>query len=93
MFGKQTQPVVSNQQADTLTEELIAEYKEAFSLFDKDGDGMFLQAFCGVDRIWRAFKRQPALLVLNTECVLTYPIIVTGRITTRELGIGMNSHL
>uniref|UniRef100_A0A671W2E2 EF-hand domain-containing protein n=1 Tax=Sparus aurata TaxID=8175 RepID=A0A671W2E2_SPAAU len=27
------------QQADQLTEEQIAEFKEAFSLFDKDGDG------------------------------------------------------
>ena len=26
-------------QADNLTEEQIAEFKEAFSLFDKDGDG------------------------------------------------------
>ena len=26
--------------ADTLTEEQIAEFKEAFSLFDKDGDGV-----------------------------------------------------
>lgn len=26
-------------QADQLTEEQIAEFKEAFSLFDKDGDG------------------------------------------------------
>ena len=25
--------------ADNLTEEQIAEFKEAFSLFDKDGDG------------------------------------------------------
>jgi calmodulin len=25
--------------ADQLTEEQIAEFKEAFSLFDKDGDG------------------------------------------------------
>lgn len=30
---------VSLQQADQLTEEQIAEFKEAFSLFDKDGDG------------------------------------------------------
>ena len=29
----------SPQQADQLTEEQIAEFKEAFSLFDKDGDG------------------------------------------------------
>lgn len=28
-----------NPQADQLTEEQIAEFKEAFSLFDKDGDG------------------------------------------------------
>lgn len=28
--------------ADQLTEEQIAEFKEAFSLFDKDGDGAFL---------------------------------------------------
>ena len=26
-------------QVDSLTEEQIAEFKEAFSLFDKDGDG------------------------------------------------------
>lgn len=29
----------SDTQADQLTEEQIAEFKEAFSLFDKDGDG------------------------------------------------------
>merc|ERR1712217_169950 len=29
----------SQQMADQLTEEQIAEFKEAFSLFDKDGDG------------------------------------------------------
>ena len=27
--------------ADQLTEEQIAEFKEAFSLFDKDGDGEY----------------------------------------------------
>ena len=31
--------LVSLPQADQLTEEQIAEFKEAFSLFDKDGDG------------------------------------------------------
>ena len=30
--------------ADQLTEEQIAEFKEAFSLFDKDGDGEFARA-------------------------------------------------
>ena len=29
----------SNEMADTLTDEQIAEFKEAFALFDKDGDG------------------------------------------------------
>jgi len=29
--------------ADQLTEEQIAEFKEAFSLFDKDGDGKSFQ--------------------------------------------------
>jgi len=29
----------TNMSADQLTEEQIAEFKEAFSLFDKDGDG------------------------------------------------------
>lgn len=34
-----TNLVLSSFQADQLTEEQIAEFKEAFSLFDKDGDG------------------------------------------------------
>ena len=32
-------PFRSSRAADQLTEEQIAEFKEAFSLFDKDGDG------------------------------------------------------
>ena len=32
-------PLIYIFQADQLTEEQIAEFKEAFSLFDKDGDG------------------------------------------------------
>lgn len=31
--------------ADQLTDDQIAEFKEAFSLFDKDGDGLFSQIF------------------------------------------------
>jgi hypothetical protein len=31
-------------QAESLSEEQIAEFKEAFSLFDKDGDGSFLRS-------------------------------------------------
>jgi hypothetical protein len=35
--------------ADQLTEEQIAEFKEAFSLFDKDGDGeLFLSCEEGI---------------------------------------------
>jgi hypothetical protein len=40
--------------ADQLTEEQIAEFKEAFSLFDKDGDGEYgivLYMRCRVDRL------------------------------------------
>ncbi len=32
--------------ADQLTEEQIAEFKEAFSLFDKDGDGKWPNFVC-----------------------------------------------
>ena len=32
-------PCISAEMADQLTEEQIAEFKEAFTLFDKDGDG------------------------------------------------------
>jgi hypothetical protein len=39
-FFKQEQTTAT--MADQLTEEQIAEFKEAFSLFDKDGDGAFL---------------------------------------------------
>ncbi|XP_071724660.1 calmodulin-7-like isoform X2 [Rutidosis leptorrhynchoides] len=34
--------------ADQLTDDQISEFKEAFSLFDKDGDGIFLTAFRSV---------------------------------------------
>lgn len=42
--------------ADQLTDEQISEFKEAFSLFDKDGDGSFSLSlslmFCVFDLIW-----------------------------------------
>ena len=31
--------------ADQLTEEQTAEFREAFALFDKDGDGMYLSKY------------------------------------------------
>jgi hypothetical protein len=36
--------------ADQLTEEQIAEFKEAFSLFDKDGDGECFDGCVDCDR-------------------------------------------
>jgi len=39
--------------ADQLTEEQIAEFKEAFSLFDKDGDGKFIDSFESLKFVWR----------------------------------------
>jgi Ca2+-binding EF-hand superfamily protein len=38
------------QMADQLTEEQIAEFKEAFSLFDKDGDGTITTKELGLIR-------------------------------------------
>lgn len=35
--------------ADQLTEEQIAEFKEAFSLFDKDGDGEWIMMIENID--------------------------------------------
>ncbi len=37
--------------ADQLTEEQIAEFKEAFSLFDKDGDGCITTKELGTVRL------------------------------------------
>jgi calmodulin len=42
------------QMADQLTEEQIAEFKEAFSLFDKDGDGTITTKELGLIR--RTFR-------------------------------------
>jgi hypothetical protein len=47
--------------ADQLTEEQIAEFKEAFSLFDKDGDGEF--SSCYGKRLCRAKKVVPRCVV------------------------------
>jgi hypothetical protein len=47
--------------ADQLTEEQIAEFKEAFSLFDKDGDGEFKPE---MNLLWRLARRSGCLWVL-----------------------------
>ena len=43
--------------ADQLTEEQIAEYKEAFALFDKDGDGTVSAKELGT--VMRSFGANP----------------------------------
>ncbi|CAN1748917.1 unnamed protein product [Linum perenne] len=57
--------------ADQLTDDQISEFKEAFSLFDKDGDG--------------SFHFSPSCFFF-----VVY-VIITGCITTKELGTVMRS--
>lgn len=40
--------------AEQLTEEQISEFKEAFSLFDKDGDGIYLISCLFFNRLFIA---------------------------------------
>lgn len=57
--------------ADQLTEEQIAEFKEAFSLFDKDGDGEFL-AVGHFYRVVAYHTNGSCLLVIaDSECKVT----------------------
>ncbi|KAL9812335.1 putative guanylate cyclase activating protein [Arabidopsis thaliana] len=67
--------------ADQLTDEQISEFKEAFSLFDKDGDGfqVFVLSDLGFD-----FKRL-------SNCLETILEFSHGCITTKELGTVMRS--
>ena len=64
--------------ADQLTEEQIAEFKEAFSLFDKDGDGTITTKELGT--VMRSLGQNPteaelqdmvSWLMLLAECVLS----------------------
>jgi hypothetical protein len=48
--------------AEQLTEEQIAEFKEAFSLFDKDGDGNFFFFFFFSTLIYLLFSKYFILL-------------------------------
>lgn len=50
-------------QADQLTEEQISEYREAFQLFDRDGDGTITAAELGV--VLRSFGMNPDESELN----------------------------
>ena len=48
--------------ADQLTEEQIAEFKEAFSLLDKDGDGEYSWQHKDLRDLWRIFVGAPGLV-------------------------------
>ncbi|PKU63018.1 Calmodulin [Dendrobium catenatum] len=64
--------------ADELTDEQISEFKEAFSLFDKDGDGEMIRLI-SLDYPW--FLR----------ILVVYSALSASCITTKELGTVMRS--
>ncbi|XP_022760201.1 calmodulin-2/4 isoform X1 [Durio zibethinus] len=69
---------------DILREEQIVEFKEAFCLFDKDGDGLFfLHALC-LKLMKHNSSISPALMVLLFACLL-------GCITVEELATVIRS--
>ncbi|CAN6937538.1 unnamed protein product [Brassica oleracea] len=64
--------------ADQLTGEQISEFKEAFSLFDKDGDGSSLLILLSLSRC-------------SDRCFIIWLMMFTCCITTKELGTVMRS--
>ncbi len=83
--------------AEHLTEEQIAEFKEAFSLFDKDGDGSTFSLFCAF-----VYSFIASFSVLFCGTVVCSGGLVwenrklslceyAGSITTKELGTVMRS--
>ncbi|CAG5178580.1 uncharacterized protein ALTATR162_LOCUS8772 [Alternaria atra] len=71
--------------ADSLTEEQVSEFKEAFSLFDKDGDGQYSPF--ELNSAYSALKAAPHLQPTQSAKGPN----VTGQITTKELGTVMRS--
>ncbi|CAN7056984.1 unnamed protein product [Brassica rapa subsp. trilocularis] len=67
--------------ADQLTDDQISEFKEAFSLFDKDGDGTLSSSASFVECLGFCY-------LLNNEQSFS---LLTGCITTKELGTVMRS--
>nr|VDD12851.1 unnamed protein product [Brassica rapa] len=65
--------------ADQLTDEQISEFKEAFSLFDKDGDGLFISS------------SHISSISLVPNCWDRFFDLDFGCITTKELGTVMRS--
>ena len=66
-------------QADQLTEEQIAEYKEAFSLFDKSGDGTITTKDLGT--VIRALGKNPTEAelqdIINGDGTVDFPAFLT----------------
>ena len=60
-------------QADQLTEEQIAEFKEAFSLFDKDGDGTITTKELGTVRY---FVKNLFLVKTKTRLVSVKDLVI-----------------
>ncbi|CAL9769143.1 unnamed protein product, partial [Musa acuminata subsp. burmannicoides] len=91
--------------AEQLTDDQIAEFKEAFSLFDKDGDGQtlsiplcspsfffFFSFFLFADCIgWTGDMLIKFLVIYFLNWIFFLCGIPTGCITTKELGTVMRS--
>ena len=63
--------------ADQLTEEQIAEFKEAFSLFDKDGDGTITTKELGT--VMRSLGQNPTEAELQDMVCYSMSLFVFGR--------------
>jgi len=59
--------------ADQLSEEQIAEFKEAFSLFDKDGDGTITCRELGT--VMRSLGQNPTEAELTVRCSPPPPLL------------------
>jgi len=60
--------------ADQLTEEQIAEFKEAFSLFDKDGDGTITTKELGT--VMRSLGQNPTEAELQVRYIICSSSII-----------------
>ncbi|WZY99079.1 hypothetical protein YC2023_071408 [Brassica napus] len=77
--------------ADQLTDDQISEFKEAFSLFDKDGDDA---VDCKILDMFLARQIVKSVLLVNSNMMIGLKPedgLRTGCITTKELGTVMRS--